>query len=36
MSLVSLIDDTRKAVADDPASARALFSAQGTLVAAEL
>jgi uncharacterized OsmC-like protein len=32
MSLVSLIDDTRKAVADDPASARALFSAQGTLV----
>jgi uncharacterized OsmC-like protein len=32
MSVVSLIADTRKAVADDPANARALFTAQGTLV----
>src|SRR5580698_3639636 len=32
MSLVPLIADTRKAVADDPANAQALFSAQGTLV----
>jgi uncharacterized OsmC-like protein len=32
MSVVSLIADTRKAVADDPANAQALFSAQGTLV----
>lgn len=32
MSVVSLIADTRKAVADDPANAQALFSAQGTLI----
>jgi uncharacterized OsmC-like protein len=32
MSVVSLIADTRKAVADDPANAQALFSAHGTLV----
>ena len=32
MSLSSLIADTRKAVADDPANALALFAAQGTLV----
>jgi uncharacterized OsmC-like protein len=32
MSVVSLIADTRQAVADDPAKAQALFSAQGTLV----
>lgn len=32
MSVVSLIADTRKAVADDPANAQALFGAQGTLV----
>src|ERR1700678_3320387 len=32
MSVVSLIADTRKAVADDPANAQALFSAQGTRV----
>jgi uncharacterized OsmC-like protein len=32
MSVVALIADTRKAVADDPANAQALFSAQGTLV----
>ena len=32
MSVVSLIEDTRTAVADDPANAQALFSAQGTLV----
>src|SRR5215475_5790965 len=32
MSLVSLIADTRTAVADDPQNAQALFSAQGTLV----
>ena len=32
MSLSSLIADTRKAVADDPANAQALFAAQGTLV----
>jgi len=32
MSVVSLIADTRKAVADDPANAQALFSAEGTLV----
>ena len=32
MSLSSLIADTRKAVADDPAKAQALFTAQGTLV----
>jgi uncharacterized OsmC-like protein len=32
MSVVSLIADTREAVADDPANAQALFSAQGTLV----
>ncbi|HXL90823.1 MAG TPA: OsmC family protein [Streptosporangiaceae bacterium] len=32
MSIDSLIADTRKAVADDPAKAQALFSAQGTLV----
>src|SRR5580698_8632060 len=32
MSLVPLIADTRKAVADDPANAQALFAAQGTLV----
>ena len=31
MSLSSLIADTRKAVADDPANAQALFAAQGTL-----
>ena len=32
MSLSSLIADTRKAVADEPANAQALFTAQGTLV----
>jgi uncharacterized OsmC-like protein len=32
MSLVSLIEDTRKAISDDPASAQAGFTAQGTLV----
>src|SRR5215475_6481405 len=32
MSLVSLIADTRTAVASDPANAQALFSAEGTLV----
>ena len=32
MSVVSLIADTREAVAADPANAQALFSAQGTLV----
>lgn len=32
MSLGSLIADTRKAVADDPANAQAQFTAQGTLV----
>ena len=32
MSLSSLIADTCKAVADDPANAQALFTAQGTLV----
>jgi uncharacterized OsmC-like protein len=32
MSVVSLIADTRQAVADDPANAQALFAAQGTLV----
>ena len=32
MSLSSLIADTRKVVADDPANAQALFAAQGTLV----
>jgi uncharacterized OsmC-like protein len=32
MSVVSLIADTRTAVADDPANAQALFSAQSTLV----
>lgn len=32
MSVVSLIADTRKAVADDPANAQALFSADGSLV----
>jgi uncharacterized OsmC-like protein len=32
MSVVSLIEDTRKAFADDPANAQAQFSAQGTLV----
>lgn len=32
MSLSSLIADTRKAVADDPANAQALFGATGTLV----
>jgi uncharacterized OsmC-like protein len=32
MSLVSLIDDTRKAIADDPANAQAVFAAEGTLV----
>ena len=32
MSLSTLIADTRKAVADDPAAAQAIFSAQGTLV----
>ena len=31
MSLSSLIADTRKAVADEPANAQALFTAQGTL-----
>jgi uncharacterized OsmC-like protein len=31
MSLVPLIEDTRKAVAVDPQNAQALFSAQGTL-----
>jgi uncharacterized OsmC-like protein len=32
VSLSTLIADTRKAVADDPANAQALFTAQGTLV----
>jgi uncharacterized OsmC-like protein len=32
MSLSSLIADTRKAVAEDPANGQAVFSAQGTLV----
>ena len=32
MSLSTLIADTRKAVAEDPANAQALFAAQGTLV----
>jgi uncharacterized OsmC-like protein len=32
MSVVSLIADTRQAVADDPAQAQALFSADSTLV----
>jgi uncharacterized OsmC-like protein len=32
MSLSTLIADTRKAVADDPANAQAQFTAQGTLV----
>ena len=32
MSLSSLIADTRKAVAEEPANAQALFTAQGTLV----
>src|SRR5271154_4586100 len=32
MSVVSLIADTRNAVADDPANAQALFAAEGTLV----
>jgi uncharacterized OsmC-like protein len=32
VSLSTLIADTRKAVADDPANAQALFSVQGTLV----
>ena len=32
MSLTTLIADTRKAVADDPAKAQAVFAAQGTLV----
>jgi uncharacterized OsmC-like protein len=32
VSLSTLIADTRKAVADDPAAAQAIFSAQGTLV----
>ena len=32
MSVVSLIESTRSAVADDPANAQALFSAEGTLV----
>ena len=32
MSLSSLIADTRKAVADEPANAQAQFTAQGTLV----
>ncbi len=32
MSLTTLIADTRKAVADDPAKGRAVFAAQGTLV----
>ena len=32
MSLLPLIEDTRKAVADDPQNAHALFDAQGTLV----
>jgi uncharacterized OsmC-like protein len=32
MSLATLIEDTRKAVADDSANAQAVFSAQGTLV----
>jgi uncharacterized OsmC-like protein len=32
MSVVSLIADTRKAVADDPANAQVLFRAEGTLV----
>jgi hypothetical protein len=32
VSLTTLIADTRKAVADDAANARAVFAAQGTLV----
>lgn len=32
MSLATLIEDTRKAVADDSSNAQAVFSAQGTLV----
>jgi uncharacterized OsmC-like protein len=32
MSLVSLIDDTSKAIANDPASGQVEFTAQGTLV----
>jgi hypothetical protein len=32
MSVSTLIEDTGKAIADDPANAQALFSAQGTLV----
>ena len=32
MSLSTLIADTRKAVADEPANAQALFTAEGTLV----
>jgi uncharacterized OsmC-like protein len=32
MSLATLIEDTRKAVADDSANAQAVFSARGTLV----
>src|SRR5580698_8064365 len=32
MSLVALIEDTRKAISDDAASAQAAFTAQGTLV----
>jgi uncharacterized OsmC-like protein len=32
VSLTTLIADTRKAVADDPANAQAVFAAQGTLV----
>jgi uncharacterized OsmC-like protein len=32
VSLSTLIADTRKAVADEPANAQALFTAQGTLV----
>ena len=32
MSLTTLIADTRKAVADDPAKGRPVFAAQGTLV----
>jgi uncharacterized OsmC-like protein len=32
MSLSTLIADTRKAVAEDPANAQAVFAAQGTLV----
>ena len=32
MSLVALIEDTRKAISDDAAAAQAAFTAQGTLV----